>query len=422
MRIIKLKAGALQITLFITVVIALLLTLFIVLVHVHKQFSLHTNIIKETLYNTQRGIDYTLKNEVMLNTPYNVSLNNNNVQIKRDFWGMFEKVSVKSKLKNVKIEKTALLGSNLPSNLDRNALYLKDNNKPLIVAGTTQIQGTAFLPRLGIRPGIITSKPYLGSKLIYGNRKLSNDLPPISNELQSHLKQLFSIEKIYGSDEFIEHSPSQKLQNSFNDKAKVLYSNQLIDLYDTELTGYIVVYSKTKIVVKPSSSLKDIILIAPEIIIKDNVNGRFQAFATKKITLGKNCLLSYPSAIVLQDEETPTNQESSTELNNSVAIDKGSMIKGLVMFLGKVAPNNFKPQILISENAIVKGEIYCKENLELKGAVHGSVYTNNFVATQSGSVYQNHIYNGKILADRLPKEYVGLTFENSSKEVLKWLY
>jgi len=93
-----------------------------------------------------------------------------------------------------------------------------------------------------------------------------------------------------------------------------------------------------------------------------------------------------------------------------------------LLFLEHPKPNNYKPQIVIEENVTIIGEVYCEQNLEFKGNVLGTVFTNNFVAQQSGSIYQNHIYNAKILIDELPQEYIGLPLENSKKRVLKWLY
>ena len=52
---IKLKAGALQLTLFIAIIIAVLLTSFILLVHTHKKFNIQSDLIIETLKNADKG-------------------------------------------------------------------------------------------------------------------------------------------------------------------------------------------------------------------------------------------------------------------------------------------------------------------------------------------------------------------------------
>ncbi|MGC1633475.1 MAG: hypothetical protein WA749_15300, partial [Gelidibacter sp.] len=66
--------------------------------------------------------------------------------------------------------------------------------------------------------------------------------------------------------------------------------------------------------------------------------------------------------------------------------------------------------------------VFCNNNTELRGTVYGTIYTSNFVAQQSGSIYQNHIYNGRILSKELPTEYIGLQLESTQKGVMKWLY
>jgi len=125
---------------------------------------------------------------------------------------------------------------------------------------------------------------------------------------------------------------------------------------------------------------------------------------------------------VLNKKRSGSTGEKEQKEGQSIIIGEHSMIKGVVMFLGSTESINYNPQILIQEGTTIHGEVYCSQNLELRGAVFGSVFTNNFVASQNGSIYQNHIYNGTIIVDELPTEYVGLVFEDSKKGVLKWLY
>ena len=138
--------------------------------------------------------------------------------------------------------------------------------------------------------------------------------------------------------------------------------------------------------------------------------------------MGKDCTLNYPTALVLNKKEVLTEHPLPANENSSIQIGENANIKGMVIYLGKQPPNNYRPQIIIEENVAIKGEIYCEGNLELKGSVLGTVFTSNFVANQSGSAYQNHIYNGTIIMDKLPQEYIGLPLEDSKKGVMKWLY
>ena len=90
--------------------------------------------------------------------------------------------------------------------------------------------------------------------------------------------------------------------------------------------------------------------------------------------------------------------------------------------MSETTSNNYKPQIIIEESAIVVGEVYCDKNLELKGTVQGMVTTDAFIALQSGSVYINHIYNGRIIEPQLPSQYCGLQLETTQIKIAKWLY
>src|SRR5690606_12918036 len=99
----KLKAGALQLTLGIIVVIALLLASFLLLFHTNKQFSNQSRLIKETLENANKGIDYTLMHDINALDTTTVHLNDEDyksLKIHKDYWGVFEKVTAVSNIKN----------------------------------------------------------------------------------------------------------------------------------------------------------------------------------------------------------------------------------------------------------------------------------------------------------------------------------
>ncbi len=421
----KLKAGALQLTLFIVVVIALLLASFLILVHTHKRFNIQTDFVIETIDNANKGINYSLNNPIKLNDTTLINLHDEDykvLKVHRDFWGLFEKVTSTSSIKNKTIQKMALVGATQPK-VNQTVLYVENNNKPLVLVGDTRIEGVAYLPKRGVKTGNIGGQSYYGSQLIYGQSKTANKFPAIFNETNQHIKTIFNqIISLNNNQQPIELQPEKTYANSFLKPLQYVYNSSSITLSNVKLIGHIVVQSKTKIVVESSAMLKDVVLIAPEIEIKNNVKGTFQCFATKLINVGRSCNLNYPSALVLNEVKTVL-QEPNLEQQNKISIDENSTIKGVVVYQGQPKTNNYKPQMVLEYNAEVVGEIYCNQNLELKGNVYGSVFTSNFIANQFGSVYQNHIYNATINVNELPQEYVGLTFNNTKRKgVLKWLY
>ena len=422
MKVFKLKAGALQFTMFMVVVIALLLAAFIILIHTYKTFRVQTDFVIETVSNTNKGIHYVLNNKLPLRDSISLNLNDEDyktINVYRNFWGVFEKVTSISNIKHKTFKKVALVGGSQIDN-ERTALYLEDKNRPLVLVGNTKIKGIAYLPKQGVRTGNISGHSYYGSQLIYGKTKASSALPKLQLEVLKYLNEITDRIKNVSQEQFIDLSKSRIHENSFCNPVQVIYSPTDIYLSEVSLIGHIIVQSETKIIVDASSNLKDIVLIAPKIEVKNNTEGAFQALVTKEITIGTHCKLDYPSAFILNEGYKSGNMTSKVKQTPFIKINKSSIIKGIVAYLGTT--KNYKSQIFIDKNVTVNGEVYCSQNLELLGTVNGSVFTSGFVANQSGSVYQNHIYNGSIIVDKLPVEYIGLPFKGSKKNVVKWLY
>ena len=419
----KVKAGALQLTLFIVVVIALLLASFLIFVHTYTQYNKQSSFVIETIQHADQGIQYALHNTVPLKDSTFLGLkeeNSRSLKVTRDYWGFFEKITSEARIKNYTFKKLALMGASQP-HLNRTVLYLEENNKPLVVVGNTRIQGVAHLPVRGVRTGNISGHSYYGSQLVYGSTRPSGQLPNVYSELLDHLKVM----SVGEQQNYIDLGKAQEFKNSFFEPLQLVYSPEEIRLEAMSLKGHIFVQSETAIVVHASSQLKDVVLVAPNVEIKDNVEGTFQVIATESITVGEHCRLSYPSALVVYREDgvtTPVEPLRSGDDTKTITIGTATTMEGLVFWDAPLPTKNYEAQILINEQVTISGEVFCKGNLELKGTVYGAVYTSNFVAKQSGSTYQNHIYNGIVNVEELPQEYVGLRFETSKKGVLKWLY
>lgn len=420
----KLKAGALQLTTFIMIVVIILLLSFVLLTQTHRQFSVQTSFIIDTVKATDQNMFNALEDlQVTNDTIVHFDGDKQKTQkIYSDFWGVFHKITSSTQIKNYNISKVALVGAK-SLQTPRASLYLKDNGKPLVIVGHTEITGDAYLPKYGIKPGTISGQSYYGSQLVYGNIKRNSLLPKVSKDLVSDLNKYSKTFNSSKYDILALNSNTKQHYNSFKVPAKLIYSKNTLTLDGYTLAGHIIVISEEKITIEASSQLKDVILIAPEIDIKAEVKGEFQAIASKYITVGKHVELSYPSALVVNyKNNTATPLDQSRKEDFGVFIDEHASVNGVVMFLGDKTSNNYQSQIELEVDAAIYGELYCNQNVELKGQVYGSVYANAFIANQFGSIYQNHIYNGKINALELPSEYIGLSLEDSKKNIVKWLY
>ena len=353
--------------------------------------------------------------------PLNLGITNDiTVRFKKSYWGVYEKYGVMCKAEKTRFNKQGLVGGAISEN--QPALYLKDNQRPLIIAGKAQINGDALLPQQGIRPGNISGNSYNHSQLVYG--KIGNStsaLPKLDASLIQNLNQLARGQFPEISGIAISIKKHGVWSNSFSAPTKIIRGDD-ITLTETSLTGNIVVIASKRITVASSSQLTDVLLLAPQIKINNGVKGTFQAIANTTIQLGKNCELYYPSALVIK-KNTPDRLATNSLRKPELFVDSDSYISGLLLYLNNSNEQLFYPQIKISTGAVVTGEIYCEQNLELKGRLNGRVITNTFIAQENGNLYQNHFFQGSIDNSALPKQYAGLIFQTEEiKTIGKWLY
>ena len=418
----KIPAGALQFVVLVSVVIAIILAAFVTLTHTHQFFKKQSHAVVETVKNADEGIQYALINPIAANDSVVLPLfgeTNKAVSVHRSYWGVFEKITSTSKINNKRFVKTALLGGQFTPD-ERPALYLEDRDKPLILAGSTNIEGTAYLPDKAVRPGTIAGQAYHGTVLIRGSiRKSNRQLPPLSQELITQLESITQPDFNFSAEDIVEPLADQPLQRSFHDPVQYLYSPGILDLSGMHISGNVLICARKKIIVPATARLNDVVLVAPEIEIRDGVNGTFQAMASSTINVGNNVRLHYPSALVLNAQQTHATDQ---EAENRIVIGEHSTIKGVVLYLGNKAEDNFSAQVVLESGAAIYGELYCNENVALKGRVQGSVYASGFIVKKSGSIYQNHVFNATISATSLPDVYTGLCLGSAQKNIIKWMY
>lgn len=420
----KLFSGALQFTIFIGVVVALLLAGLVMLENTHNFFIEQSKATIENIQLANSGVNYLINDGQQSNdtiTIESVSNENQTLQGNLSKWGIFEKAVVKATNRKKIFYKSALLGTNMISS-KRPTLYLQDNYKPLVVVGNTILRGTVLIPSQGINPGYIAGESFYGKELVQGIIKKSNTLlPKLKKDYKEELELLLKNNN-FNQNNFISESDISKITNSFLKPTKIYYSKNSIELNNVAIVGNVIIKSDEFIRIKKSAILKDIIIIAPEIEIQDEVTGNFQVFASKKISVGKGCKLSYPSALVLIQEKESEVKAVIKPQEYKITIDKNTQIIGSICYFKSIKENDFKTQLTLEQNSVVKGEVYCQGNFELKGKVVGSVFTEQFIVNAAGSIFINHVYNGEILQDNFPESFCGILFEDNTKAVAKWMY
>ncbi len=420
----KIKAGSLQFVLFIGAVIAVLLLTFVLLSHSHIFFAKKSSKFVEVIECNSFSVKLALQPNGKAIASNNNSYEKDGVstEVKKGLWGVFDHYTAISSFEKINFSSSVLVGHGIAKTFP--ALYLKDNQRPLIVAGNTKIVGNAVLPQQGIRPGTISGNSYFGNRLVHGTVTQSTaSLPKLGSEKDKNIKRLCGSFLPKNGNTQATPSQNSSYSNSFLQPTTYM-TGDVINLTSVTLTGNIVVVASREIQIDASSNLQDIILSAPTILIKDNTNGTFQAFASKRIEVGKNCVLNYPSALVVRETYSVEAQNRRQPILSPVFIDSGSLVKGVLVYQNNSEERVFFPQIKINTNATVIGQLYCEKNVELKGEVRGSVYTDGFMALENGSIYQNHLYNGSIDFNQLQEQFVGLGWNDTTapKKIVKWLY
>lgn len=417
----KIKAGALQFVLFIGAIVAVLLMSFVLVSYSHVLFKKKTDVTIALIQASQLGLERSFKEPLLAEERFRISIEKEtkiDVGVQKKYWGLLEQRKAVAKKGQLEFTKIGFVGQ---TNETRPALYLKDNQRPMVIVGNSRIKGNARLPQRGIKRGNIRGRGYTGSQLIYGLRENSTaSLPQLDHEIQGQLQKLTQVFFLPQGKE-IKMQNSLVVQNSFKNETKVI-KGDFLDLNNVTLVGNVMVWASQKIVIEPSSLLKDVVLVAPQIVIKKGVKGNFQAIANDKIMVGKGCLLDYPTLLAVQRNKS-LSKNNINKREPNISIGEQSRVNGMVIYMDKNKPDRSIANIKVADNAFVTGEVQCEGNLELKGSIYGRVVTNAFIALENGSAYQNHLFDGTIDQFALPLEYAGMLYQGEQpNHTIKWLY
>lgn len=413
-KVIKLKASALHFAILIAVIVALLLSSFLLLTYTFSSFSIKSDQVLENIKQSNLGIEYLFKPEIKVSDSLEIQLNQVPVILKSSYWGSFEKVSSKAGIGSSAFEKIALLGS--ISGVERTSIYVEDHQLPLVVVGNTRIEGTAYIPENNIKHGNISGNYYQGNSLIYGNRSYSSiALPELEPEWKLYAKEMLdfvpsSNEDVVGLD---------NISNSFFNNRKVIFHSERIFL-EQEIKGYVIIKSEIEIEVSQFAKLDQVLLIAPKVVFNKEFKGNAHVIANEVI-VQENVELKYPSSIVVIGKDS-TKEEDGFVSKPKIEIRNSAVFQGNIIYLDSYKDSKSKIDVHIEEDALIEGTIYCEGYTELSGTVVGSVLTSYFVANQEGSIYINHIYNGQVLTNISNPEICGVPFENQFSKIASWLY
>ncbi len=304
-------------------------------------------------------------------------------------WGFYEVLTTSSTFKKDTVKRSTLIG--VVQQKNNLALYLSDASKALFVVGKSSITGNVFLPKRGIKQAYISSSSYRTSNFLKGTKSIAKvTLPQIvsfEEGFESANSRILNSEEI--KDILVFHNPFTN--------PTVTIVHDAIKLEKKNFSGNIILTSKDSIYIRKDNVLRDIIIDAPKVVFENGFNGAVQVVAEQSVTIEENVTLAYPSGIFMSKAK-----DDKLEMT----IGKGSKVLGGIVVDKGVTKNYLKQLVTIDTGAEVIGDVYCNGNLQLKGAVTGTVYASNFYLKTEASVYDNYILDGTIDSKALPQNFL----------------
>ncbi|MEM9821102.1 MAG: polymer-forming cytoskeletal protein [Bacteroidota bacterium] len=408
-----LEAKALVYAIVVALLIAIMSSLLVSLSYMQRLQQIDQFDQERQMRNVQSGIALLMDGENDYASPALIDLFGKGedwLLLGKKDWGLFSAAYVRAVLQNQygndTLSKMMLLGQT-NQHFPEEALYLVDLNKPLGLAGNTQIKGKAFLPKAGVKRASVGGQGYLGSQLIYGvQQKSRSQLPVLKKEkINFLLQQLQGLETHTMLPEVLDHPFWEE---------PLLFQSGNLYLDQHRLKGNLIVYSTDTLYVGASAQLEDLLLCAPTIIIQSGFSGSLQAFAFDHLHVEANCQLTYPSV-------AGTLRQSEAQITR-LTIGEQSRVEGMVFsYEAKYFRQGAKIQI--QQGAKITGQVYASGVLELAGTVYGNVSCKQFFLRAGGGTYDNHLLNAVIDRSRLPKHFVGpqSTKQGKTQEIAKWI-
>ncbi len=328
--------------------------------------------------------------------------------ITSDYWGVYKKLIIENHIGTDTLKKVLMIGNKyIPV-----AIYLADKNEALTLSGNTKINGTCFLPEKSVKRGYAENKHFSGDRLINGKvYKSSKQVKGF--DFEGCNRAILNLQnKAYPPNELL----GDTIINSFHNSEFLYFSEELIDLRNKTLIGNIIVRSEHSIIVDSTSTLNDIILIAPSIHFKEKFIGSIQAFAIDSIVVENDVYIRYPSALVLIDQRLESNIKKTL-----LTVSGESIIEGMIIALG-----NNRSEMTFLKGCRVDGVIVSNSTVDFQAHLNGSIYSYAIDLTLKSGIYRSHLLDAVINANALHSDYTVSDFLSANKsklkrQIIKWL-
>ncbi|WP_299903225.1 hypothetical protein [uncultured Aquimarina sp.] len=390
------KAGSLLYAIYVCLIIAILSGGLIYIFTINKTLATRQSVKEQLIDRCDSCFNYFLINGKSFDKTetQKIDLFEDGLvcEFTKERWGMYATLMGKAIFKKDTVEKKYIIGE--VTNKEIKALYLSDFGEELKISGTTLIKGNVVLPK----------KRYKVVNIL-GNQQANNPkLEGVIGVSSKNLPKIISPKLQYPND-IVEITLSKLKENQpvyrgFQKSTAVVYLDKGESLDRVNIKGNFILKSRDTIHIDDTTKIEDVIIQAPKVVVEEGFEGSIQIYAEKGVEVESNVKLLYPSCIVI--ESSTRDYEKEINIGEDVEIYGGIVINGSSF---REKQNNF---LVLNENSLVVGDVYCNGIMELKGSVLGSVYTHKLQLKTKSSKYADVILNGTIDALGIPNNFVRL--------------
>lgn len=386
----KLKSSSLLFTIYVSLIIYIVAASLVIL------FFFYSTSINQYIHSWElKNACLSVLEENLTEQPYSINQSKDIIptdeidaliNIKKDFWGFFKTFEITAKQGKNNISSYFLIGS---TNKNLNALYLADNNSYVKASGKTVISGNIHVP------GAHIQRSYFSGNInpVDSLRRSPKNLPKLNSTVINNLpikRNQINVGKF--KEVSFSDLRSQNISVKMKDTALYIYSDKTIDLSDNIISGKVILHSQSKIIVYASAQLNDVIVTAPEIVIKQGFKGNAQFIADSILSVEPYCELKYPTVLA-----GVGNSEITIDIGNN------SSIAGAIILAGD--DRSKFSSIRLNKTTTVYGLIYSNDICYLGGTVYGSVYSQEIGSADNLSDI-NSLNNVTINKYRLKEEFI----------------
>lgn len=322
-----------------------------------------------------------------------VHLSGDTSLIHKSLWGSYLLITSKTFKNQRSVARSALIGSEFEASIP--SLVIRNGSDGLKIGGETFIEGDVYVPNKRVDRSYIGGKNYTNSELVFGKVEDIKDL---------HLNLSKSFENVstvhFTGDMYSKPFESKDTTVSFLEKGIYYQSLEAIQITQ-RLRGKIIIQSFDSLVVYPQAELKNVILIAPKIYIKQGFVGSLQAYASERILLEDSVTLSYPSTLIMNEQNA-----SSTYEPHSIYLGHNTSVLGGILMTSQQYDFRKQPKLTIQKHGVVAGIVFNCGITEIYGAIIGSLNTAETLTLAGGGSYTNHLLDAIISTKRLPQDFI----------------